>query len=191
MMSAQLPLIDWDSDPPLPCFRADSPANPTLLRALAERLVMSVISGVSAYGLYQSCGPGGSWARTWQDSSLLSEDGFSDESSMIWPAWGTAWDGRLTALDTSGLDIAGCGYFWLPTPTTSDARGCLSLNENPNRGALNLITVLYLMALAGFRLPQSDLVWRWGNRLVPSPIVLESMMGFPPRWTELEPSETP
>ena len=111
--------------------------------------------------------------RTHQCSLL----GDLDEFLETWPQWGLMRDGECWEQQTLEQTIKGTESGLLPTPCARDGRGARSLEaqKKANRGATNSLPD-YLRILQNWQYPPVAIV--------------EYMMGWPPRWTDLKPLET-
>ncbi len=106
---------------------------------------------------------------------------FFEEStsySGTWPRSGTLQNGRCFPRAPSVLHTHGKGCSLWPTPTRSMASRGWGLSRT-GRQRYNAETEARVRAF----------VEAHGWKL--SPLMLEALMGFPIRWTELPPSETP
>ncbi len=214
MMMSQLSM-DLSIEEPLTSYPQDSPANRTVYVAHARRLVMSVIYGTKSSEYYGRRNQHGSWERTFQDSLLLSEDNSLDVSSMTWSRWGIALDGVAMELKMSEQFTKETGSSLLPTPTANDAKNNGS-PSNWRRNSLPLNTIVLLATPTASQdykavrpLSPSEangthgktLVGDVGNqlgveigesgeseRLYLNPEFVETMMGFPTGWTNIEPN---
>ena len=108
--------------------------------------------------------------RTHQCSLL----GDLDEFLETWPQWGLMRDGECWEQRTLEQTIRGTESGLLPTPCARDGRGARSLEaqKKANRGATNSLPD-YLRILQNWQYPPVAIV--------------EYMMGWPPRWTDLKP----
>jgi hypothetical protein len=113
-------LTDDDFEEESTLLVLDSPANPTLLRENVWRLVMSVTSGERSSEYWAKQRPHGLWERTSQDSLVLNLEPSSEESSVTWPRWGTAWGGVAMEHPTSAQSTEENGpSLLLPTPAAN------------------------------------------------------------------------
>jgi hypothetical protein len=131
-------LMDLNSEA-LTSLVEDSPANLTPLQEAARRLVTSVISGENSGVLWGKRDRHGCWQKTSQDSLALNLDDSSGEYKMIWPRWGTAWDGLVMEHPTPERFTVETEFSSLPTPRSCSAMGAAI---NPNAQFLNLETIV-------------------------------------------------
>lgn len=112
--------------------------------------------------------------RSWKTAqhSLL---GDSEEFSETWPRWGTTVGGELYLLPTPALPTSGSESGLLPTPNASD---------NRDRGNLRNPSIQRRIRI-GKQLGLSVLFEK-----IPCPTCVESMMGWVPNWTALQPLVT-
>ncbi len=158
-------------------FRADSPA-PTLPYAGMGQVwtVPKVDYGWSSTESSMKYDPE---KRTWRtrQCSLL---GGLEEFSETWPSWGSMHDGECLAHTTPAwTTTAPVSGLW-PTPTASDEKGSV-LPETARKRADK--------SSRGVRLPEFLTL----RGLLPSgrhnPEFSEWLMGWPERWTDIEPLE--
>lgn len=112
--------------------------------------------------------------RGWKTAqrSLL---GDSAELLETWPRWGTTVGGELYLLPTLALPTSGSESGFLPTPNASD---------NRDRGNVRNPSIQRRIRI-GKQLGLSVLFEK-----IPCPTCVESMMGWVPNWTALQPLET-
>lgn len=112
--------------------------------------------------------------RSWKTAqhSLL---GDSEEFSETWPRWGTTVGGELYLLPTPALPTPGSESGLLPTPNASD---------NRDRGNVRNPSIQRRIRI-GKQLGLSVLFEK-----IPCPTCVESMMGWVPNWTALQPLVT-
>ena len=159
----------------------DSLASLTLLLENARERMTNEISGLRSFESLGKFSPDGSFLKTCRD---LFQSGFSETSSVIWPASGMMRDGRVWELTrlaprTGEKD----GSLW-PTLTASP-RGATTAERNAKR----LCGVSLESALARWESPtnRTDGPGVHGGL---NPNFLEWFMGFPIGWTEKKRSET-
>lgn len=169
----------------LPLSPEVSRANRTALQENVWRLLMSVICGENLQESFAKSGPDGSWLRTYQGCCQVSMDGFSDEFSGTWPQWGTMRDGECFRLFTQAWPTNAKEFALLPTPTASDGMAWMigsdlthTMRSVFQRERGKSKRTCYLTALCGYSADQTADFY-------------ETMMGFPPHWTDLNASETP
>jgi hypothetical protein len=130
------------------------------------------ISGRKCLDSYEKSGRDGSFAKT----LLATLNSVSTPYSMTWRMQATPQRHSLFQLAPSGRRIGGTVYGLLPTPLASDCRGRWNRPNSKVRNGDNLL--------------RNYLPRRFGG-IYPHPSLLETMMGFPPGWTDLTPSATP
>lgn len=169
-----------------PLSLAVSRVNRIALQENALRLLMSVTFGENLQGSFAKCSPDGWWLRTYQGCCQVSMDGFLDEFSETWPQWGTMRGGECFRLSMPGWPTKEKDFALLPTPTASDGMAWMTVEKN----ALKTMRVvfgkkpnpskhlMYLSMLCGCSADQTANFY-------------ETIMGFPPHWTDLNASETP
>jgi len=100
-------------------YQGGSLASLTALLESVGRLVTSVTYGANLQESFARLNPDGSWEKTLSGCSQVSLDGFSDEYSETWPAWGIVRDGECGALAKSEQYTSGNEFLLLPTLTAT------------------------------------------------------------------------
>lgn len=178
MTYQQMTFIDGLEEKPSPVYRGGSRASLTALRASVKRLLTNVTYGLKCGELLARLTPDGLWQKMYQDCYQVKMDGSLEEYYGILPKWGMMLDGELRALQELEPYIDESEWRLLPTPTRSDYKGgCL--RKNPKKQMSNLKEHIYTYADT-----QTHSIYL-------NPVFLESLMGFPTGWTELNHSETP
>ena len=115
-------------------------------------------------------------SSSWRTSQASLVQGL-DEFSETYPNWGMMRNGTIYRLPMLGPGIDGQEFGFLPTPTRSaDSKG------SP-RGRYFGSGTCYRNLREVLRDGPDDPIY-------PNPEFVEGMMGFPPLWTDLKPSET-
>ena len=118
---------------------------------------------------------------SWKTSQLCLGGGLA-VFSETWPRSGWMLGGVAYEVPTLERPTSETGFGLLPTPRAA------------KRGARNPKTAIESLKRRGRTKPhklEDALVILEGLTGIPSPAYVEWMMGFPPTWTELEPSATP
>lgn len=157
---------------PLVSFQGGSLASRTALQESVCRLTMNVICGRRCGVLLEKLNPNGLWEKTCGDYSQVSMECFSVESCGTLPNWGMMLAGELRVLPELAPCIDETGWRLLPTPVATDYKGG-ALRKNSKKQLSNLKEYIYL-----FSKEQTKSIYL-------HPQFLESMMGFPVGWTEL------
>lgn len=194
-MSDSLQLTIFDGAPvvpPLMYYRAGSPANRTALQESVWRLVTSVTSGERCGESFASFAPDGSLLKMSSDCFQVSMDGSFPAFSGTFPTWGILSDGVCYRLPPWEPYTGASGSRLLPTPTAN-----LWLGYD-GRTASHFCGKMTVSRPSGVRVSQTlntcpaFLPWyRKGTTNLLNPLLLEQMMGFPARWTEIGRSEMP
>lgn len=114
---------------------------------------------------------------SWRTPQLSLLEGL-DEFSGIWPRWGSMRNGVCFAQAMPGFLTSASESGLLPTPTKSWARsgpGLSNNRDNLRMSAASTDLALAIVEVVGWRWPVSFIEW---------------MMGWPTRWTALQPLET-
>lgn len=192
-------------------------ANLIPLQESVKRLLTIVTSGPRLPVSFARFDRDGSSGRMFAVSSTPNLDGSLVEFSGTWPTWGIALDGACGELPTLERSTSGSESSSWPTPAAMVA----NLNEaiqsvaarrerikaqkkNGNGFGLQLTTAVKMWPTPGANedaagTPNGKMQRMLGNhpdvRSTGSgslnPLWVEWLMGFPPEWTVLEPSETP
>lgn len=101
---------------------ADSPASPTVLRALAVLPPTSATSGRSTPVSFASLDPAGSWRKTSQGYGQVTLDGSLEAFSETWPKSGMTRNGTAFLLPTSAPRTSESASGLWPTPISQDAK---------------------------------------------------------------------
>lgn len=160
-------------------------ANRIALQENVWRLLMSVICGANLQESFAKLSPNGLWLRMYQGCSQVSMDGFSDEFSGTWPQWGTMLDGECLRHSRPECPTNAKGFSLLPTPLASDGYAWDKTGGNILHSLRKVLSeergrskrTSYLMQLCGKSAAETASFY-------------ETIMGFPPHWTELNASET-
>ena len=137
--------------------------------------------GASAFVLLASYDPNTQSLRTLQTCFLAHQNGQVDglaEFSQTWPPSGMMRNGKIYQRQPWALAIADQESGLLPTPTASQWRGAARKRYKGSPHYKGSFTVEALRH--SIDCPQ------YAN-----PDFVEAIMGFPTRWTELKPVETP
>ena len=170
----------------LTLFAGDSRASRTVLPGSARRVRMSATCGESSPVSFARLDPDGSWLKTYQGCYQVRLDGSLEEFSGTWPRAGMMQSGIAYQRRRLAPHIVETGYSLWPTPTASDwitrRFGIGSLVRRYCRkrplGELRMGPRLGEVLAGEFGCYQSSSLTEW-------------LMGFPPKWTDLDVSETP
>ena len=170
------PLTDDLGAELLTWFLAASRARTSARQERAQALTVNdLASGEKWRELWARFDPCTCTWRTLQPSFL--ED--SDESFRTWPRWGMSANGECWALPTlAPITSAIDSGLLLPTPTKSWAISGPGLSNNMDKLRMSLGTTQASLQIV------SAVGWRWPAGFV------EWMMGWPVRWTALQPLAT-
>lgn len=155
------------------------------LQGSGEPAQTNEISGPNMRDSFASLGPDMCWLKTYQGYYQVTMDGFSDLFSGTWPSSGMLWNGQCYRHAPWVRHTHGSACSSWPTPMASDGSGGGSAAEAHR--ALNKIP-RPSGTIGQLRL--ADL-WKLRTQAPLSPEFVEVLMGFPPKWTDLEDSETP
>ena len=172
-------------------YRGGNYASRTALLESVKRLVMSVICGESLQESFASLGPGGSWVKMYRGCSQMSMDGFLDEYSGTWPAWGIMLDGECGALATLELSTGESEYLSLPTLLANDGRSYCQAEAIRLKNGIKRRASGVKISDSWSRQPILLDYYTSGTTNVLNPCLFEAMMGFQERWTELNASGMP
>lgn len=158
------------------------------LIALAENvwhLMMSVTCGVSCSASFAKLTPNGLWQKMYQGFCQVKMEGFLDEYSETWPAWGVMRSGTvfLPTLPVRNFGVSG-SPLW-PRPIASDSLAWMIVKASNPR-----ISIAKEWNRHGQDRPIYHFMWN-GVSATQAAEYHEMMMGFPPHWTDLNASETP
>lgn len=172
MIYQQMNLFGEQEEQKLQSFRGASHASRTLLQDCVNRLVMSVICGLSTGESLAKLDRNGSWLKMYGDYCQARMDGSFEEYSGIFPTWGLMLDGVVTELPMSEQFTPESGLRLLPTIVASEWSGTSHkryMGSKYYHGA---------KCVEALRTSEND------PRYL-SPNFAEIMMGFPEEWTDL------
>lgn len=172
----------------LTLFPADFPVSHIVLPGSEKARQMTVTSGRRCAGLLMNSDPLGFLAKMLLESFIWGSTRFY----LTWKTWGMNSPEQsarrlsflIFRLVQSMPSTSGTGYGFWPTPTSSDAFRAgmkpewLVKHRQEGRKKGHGCSGIFEVAADEF-----------GK--LPSPVLNEWIMGFPPNWTALEPSETP
>lgn len=148
-------------------------------------LMMSGIYGVNYSECFAKLEPHGLWQRMYQDYYQVKMDGSLEEFLGTWPKWGVI-RGGIAFQPT--LSVQDFGVSVLPLwqrPIASDCLAWVKIRaSNPRE------SVVKIWKRHGQDRSIYDFVWH-GLSATQAADFQETMMGFPPHWTDLTASETP
>jgi hypothetical protein len=178
--SQQIDLLPMEL--PSMLLQEDSPAKILALQEGKQELVKEpgADCGASAFVLLASYDQNTQSLRTSQTCFLAHQSGQGDglaEFSQTWPASGMMRNGKIYQRQPWALPIADQGSGLLPTPTASQWRGAAKKRFKGSPHYKGSFTVEALRH--SIDCPQ------YAN-----PDFVETIMGFPTKWTELKPVET-
>lgn len=152
------------------------------LIALVENvwhLMMNAIFGETCFGSFAKLTQNGLWQRMYQGFCQVKMDGFSDEFSGTWPAWGVMRSGTVFQ---PMLPVQNFGesesQLW-PRPIASDSIAWTKCSASNPR-----ISIVKSWSRHGQDRPIYDFMWN-GVSATQTAEYQETMMGFPPHWTDL------
>ena len=164
----------------LPLCQAVSRANLTALVENVWHLMTSAIFGVSYSESFAKLMPDGSWEKMYQGCSQVKMEGFSEEYLGTWPKWGVMYGGTafqpMLSVQSFGVSES---HLW-PRPIASDSVAwtkCCARNPR--------ITIAKMWERHGQDRPIYDFMWH-GLSATQAAEFHESIMGFPPHWTDLD-----
>ena len=169
----------------LPDSAGASRANRIAQAAAASGLVTSVICGANSQESFAKLAPDGSWQRMYSGCSQVTFLGFTDEFLETWPEWGMMRAGECFPLSTPARFTDANVFLLSRTPMAGDARAWMcSRRDNVIRTVLvsfdhrKQISAIYIPMLCGYSASRAA-------------DFTETMMGFPPRWTDLNATAMP
>jgi len=112
-------------------------------------------------------------------------DGFTDEYLGTWPDWGTMQAGACFPLSMPVRYTDANAFLLLPTPMASDGRTWTIVRKN------NVIRTVALALNQRKQLRTTYYLQLCGYSASRAANYTETMMGFPPRWTDLNAAATP
>ena len=154
-------------------------ANLTALVENVWHLMMSAIFGENCSESFVRLMQNGSWQRMYQGFCQVKMEGFSDEFSGTWPAWGVMRSGTVfqPTLPVQNFGVSE-SRLW-PRPIASDSIAWTKIRaQNPR------ISIVKLWSRSGQDRPIYDFMWN-GVSATQAAEYHEMMMGFPPHWTDL------
>ena len=172
-------------------FQGASRASRTVALDSARHLVMTVIYGPKCGESLAKLSPDGLWLKMFGDCYQAKMDGSFLEFSGTLPKWGTMWAGELRAQLQLEPSIDESGWRLLPTPTANLHMGYDYTTACKFRGKKTTSRpsgTVHSQFLNNCEALKDGFTPGTTNRL--NPLLLERMMGFPDRWTEIEPLET-
>ena len=162
-----------------PSYQGDFHANPTALLENVWHLMMSAICGANSLECFAKLTQNGSWEKMYQGCSQAKMEGFSDEFLGTWPKWGVMSGGTVfqPMLPVQNFGVSE-SRLW-PRPIASD-----SISWVKNRASNPRVSIVKSWKRHGQDRPIYDFMWH-GLSATQAADYHEMMMGFPPRWTDL------
>ena len=167
-----------------PLYQEVFRANLTVLVESVWHLMMTAIFGANSSECFATLGGDGSWQRMYLGYSLVKMDGFSDEFSGTWPKWGVLRGGSVF-LPTQSVPHFGvsASRLW-PRPIATDGLAWTRCKaSNPRE------SIIKCWSKRSQDRPIFDFMWH-GLSATQAAEYTGMMMGFPPRWTDLNATET-
>jgi len=112
-------------------------------------------------------------------------DGFTDEFCGTWPDWGTMRAGECFPLSMPARFTDASAFLLLPTPMASDGHVWTIIRQS------NVIKTVALALNQQKQLRTTYYLVLCGYSASRAAGFSEMMMGFPPRWTDLNAAATP
>lgn len=164
-----------------------SPASLTALRESVSRLVTAVTYGEKCGGSFAKLDRNGSWVKMYSGCYQVRMDDSLEEYSGTFPRWGIMFHGECFQPPRLEPYINASGWRLLPTPTAN-----LWMGYDAGT-AITAIGEKHITRTTGKKygiiLNNCPVFLPWyqkGTQNLLNPLLLEKMMGFPMRWTEIK-----